>query len=69
MNRKTMYNTIYRSRKKGYHINRRERTITRPGGELTATMLEYERILAQFGYNVQLNIFNDNANNHKRPGP
>lgn len=64
-----MYNTIYRSRKKGYHINRRERTITRPGGELTATMVEYERILAQFGYNVQLNIFNDNANNHKRPGP
>jgi hypothetical protein len=69
MNRKTMDNTIYRSRKKGYHINRRERTITRPGGELTATMVEYERILAQFGYNVQLKIFGENANNHKHPGP
>ena len=49
MNKKTMYNTVYRSRQKGYKINRTERTITRPGGDLTATMMQYEKILSQFG--------------------
>ena len=68
MNKKTMYNTVYRSRQKGYKINRTERTITRPGGDLTATMMQYEKILSQFGYFVQLSIFNENGNIHSSAG-